>query len=90
MQLSEDSRGDAQTAMKGCGVRCAIGPFAVHLRSAAPGFARTLALLYEGIPIELDPLHHFNDFRVSLDRPRSPYRRYLRPQVSFEADSDTP
>ena len=90
MQLSDNTLTEIQTAMKRDGVRCAIGPFAVHLRSAAPGFARTLALLYEGIPIELDPRSHFNDFTVNLNRPTNPYRRYLRPQVTFEADSDTP
>jgi len=75
--------------MKRQGVRCTIGPFTVHLRSNIPGFARTLGLLYEGIPIELDPQPHFEDFTVSLKRPRN-LHRYLRPQVSFEADSETP
>jgi HprK-related kinase A len=90
MQLTTGSLADAQSAMLGRGMRCTIGPFALHLRSSAPGFAQTLALLYEGIPIEFDPQQHFNDFTVSLNRPLNPNRRYLRPQVRFETDSETP
>jgi HprK-related kinase A len=75
--------------MKAQGVRCTIGPFAVHLRSSAPGFAQTLTRLYEGIPIEFDPQKSFNDFTVTLKRPGGMHR-FVRPQVSFEADSETP
>jgi HprK-related kinase A len=90
MRLTNDTQINLQTAIRGYGARCVIGPFSVHLRSTAPRFARTLALLYEGIPIELDPERHFNDFTVSLNRPHNLYRRYLRPQVTFASDSDTP
>ena len=89
MQLSQSSLPIFDAALKGPGVRCNIGPFALHLRSNVPGFASTVAKLYDGITIEPNPQQHFNDFTVRLKRPYN-LHRYLRPQVSFEADSDTP
>ena len=89
MQLNNSTLAAMGAAMRGSGVRLNIGPFSLRLRSAAPGFARTLALLYEGTPIDFEPEQHFNDFSVHLKRPRNAHR-YLRPQVSFEAGSEAP
>ena len=75
--------------MRGRGICCGIGPFAVHLRSAAPGFAQTLALLYEGIPIDLEVGESFHDFTVNLKRPMD-LHRFLRPQIVFETDQKAP
>jgi len=89
MHLTDDIIDNLSRALRGPGVRCNIGPFALHLRSSAPEFAPTMALLYQGIEVKFDPERHFNDFDVSLTRPCN-LRRYLNPQVTFDADSYTP
>jgi HprK-related kinase A len=89
MTLAELAPGELESALSEKGILCSIGPFALHLKSEAPGFAETLALLYHNTSVELNPQEHFFDFTVRMTRPRS-VRRFLRPQVRFETDSATP
>jgi HprK-related kinase A len=89
MTFAELASDDLESALADRGILCSIGPFALHLRNEAPGFAETLALLYSETSVALDPQEHFFDFSIRMTRPRS-IRRYLRPQVRFETDSSTP
>jgi HprK-related kinase A len=89
MLLADTKLDTLQKALCGRGVRCKIGPFALHVRSNAPEFAHTMSLLYDGIDLKFDPETRFNDYDIRLRRPLSA-RRYLRAQVTFEADSYTP
>ena len=89
MRLSEYPAADIGAALHGDGIRCEIGPFQVHLRGNAPGFAEALTLLYADAPTDLDPKRHFNDFAVRMLRPRG-LRRFFHPQVYFGADYETP
>jgi HprK-related kinase A len=89
MRLADCSLPELEAALAGQGIRCSVGPFDLHLSGSAPGFAEALSLLYCDTLLDLDPAHHFNDFRVHMQRPRG-WRRLVRPQVSFEAESETP
>jgi HprK-related kinase A len=89
LQLNELEPTVLQTALSTNGVGLSVGPFSVHLRNSAPGFAETLNSLYSGSPVELEPQRHFNDFIVSMARPKV-IRRIFRPQVVFETDNATP
>ncbi len=89
MLLTNTKLAVLRNALGNGGIRCKIGPFALHLRSNAPEFVSTLSLLYQGTAIQYNPEEHFNDFEIRLRRPRS-LRRFIHPQVTFEADSHTP
>ncbi len=89
MKLAELSPETLHSALSNAGIRCNIGPFALHLKSDAPGFADTLMQLYGETPVDLNPQDHFNDFTIRMVRPRL-VRRFVRPQVRFETDSATP
>ncbi len=89
MRLTEPSLDTLQAALSGGGIRCTIGPFDIHLKSEASGFVETLVQLYSDTSVELNPQNHFNDFTIRMTRPRS-VRRFLRPQISFETDNETP
>jgi len=89
MRFTDCTEREIQNALKGEGLICNIGPFDVHLRGNAEGFAETLSMLYADTPIHLNPDQHFSNFSVSMQSPKG-IRRYIRPQVFFEADCETP
>jgi HprK-related kinase A len=87
--VRESSTRDINRALRTTGLGCSIGPFSLHLKSAAPGFAQMMALMYADIPVEYEPENHFNDFWIELKRPHG-WRRHVGSQVYLEADSQTP
>lgn len=89
MRFTDCTEQEIEKALTRQGLICSIGPFDVHLRGNAPGFAETLSLLYADTPIDLNPDQHFSNFSVSMETPRG-LRRFIRPQVFFEADCETP
>lgn len=89
MRFTDCTDRELQQALAGEGLICSIGPFDVHLRGNRKGFAETLSLLYADIPIDLNPNQHFSDFSVKMNSPIGA-RRYIRPQVYFEAGCETP
>lgn len=69
------------------GLRLAIGPFQVCVRSHLPEFAATFALLYADYPLLDDDA--FCDFHVGVNAPGL-LRRHWRPQAVFDFDGGRP
>lgn len=69
------------------GLRLAIGPFRVCVRSRLPEFAATFSLLYADYP--LVEAEAFCDFHVGVDAPGL-LRRHWRAQVVFDFDGARP
>lgn len=69
------------------GVTLTTGPFRFRIQSREPAVAHGLATLYAGFPFGTD--QGLRDFHVRVDRVAGP-RRWLRPQVNFYHDDQTP
>lgn len=87
MLLSELSPVDCARRLRGEGLLIRTGPFVFRVRSPVPSVADGLRLLYAGH--ELVTPNEFVDFSVTLDWVRG-VRRWVRPQVRFVYDGESP
>jgi HprK-related kinase A len=87
MRLGELSPGGVVSRLRGPGLRLALGPVTVRVRSPISGFARDLARLYGDYP--LAPELEFADIDLRM-MPVRGLRRWVRPQVQFVVDGVTP
>jgi HprK-related kinase A len=69
------------------GLTLTTGPFSFRIRSAEPGVARGIAILYVDFPLGSD--EGVRDFHVRVDRVRG-LRRWFRPQIDFHHDRQRP
>ena len=69
------------------GLTLTSGPFSFRIRSSLPAVHQGLSLLYADFPIGADD--GLRDYHVELSAPRGP-RRWMRPQVNFYLDGQTP
>jgi len=69
------------------GLTLTTGPFRFRVQSREPSVARGLGLLYAGFPLQPDT--GLRDFHISVDRVQGP-RRWIRAQVNFHHDEQTP
>ena len=76
----------ARKAGSSGGLSVNIGAFVVRLRTLEIDFLRTFSMLYQDFLISSDELI---DFHIDMQRP-SGYRRWLKPQVVFSIDGNTP
>jgi HprK-related kinase A len=87
MLLSDLSPGDCTRRLLGDGLVLRTGPFVFRIRSPIPSVAEGLSLMYAGN--ELVDEDQFVDFSLSLDWAKG-LRRWLRPQVRFVYDGESP
>lgn len=73
--------------LKNTGIFLQTGTFVTHLKTAVPGIAEGVSLLYADYPLIKQA--DFADFHVSLSYP-SILRRWLKPQVQFLFDGKSP
>jgi len=69
------------------GLTLTTGPFRFRIQSRRSDVARALETLYAAYPADIDC--GFRDFHVRIDSVAGP-RRWLRPQVNFWVDGQTP
>lgn len=87
MIVSGLSLSELAHALKREGIHLRIGACVVHIRSALPGVAQGIHLLYADYPLETD--NAFADFHVSVVQPKN-LRRWIAPQVLFRFDHFVP
>ena len=73
--------------LKNKGIFLQTGTFITHLKTAVPGIAEGIKLLYSDYPLIKQA--DFSDFHVSLSYP-SILRRWIKPQVQFLFDGKSP
>jgi HprK-related kinase A len=83
LKVAELTSSELQRQLKAPGISLQTGVFVTHLRTAIPGVAEGIGLLYADFP--LVEQGGFADFHVSLSRPRN-IRRWFKPQVLFLYD----
>lgn len=86
MRLADLSNRELRYRLEKTGLYIHTGPFVTRIQSKLEHVAEGLDLLYADYPLaeQID----FADFHVSLDTP--PFRRSIRPQVTFYFDCATP
>jgi len=87
MKVSELAADDLGARLRGPGIYLRTGPFICHIQSPVPSVADGIRLLYANHSLSTDAV--FADFHVRLNRPTG-LRRWLRPQVLFHLDDQTP
>ena len=73
--------------MRNQGVYFSTGPFAVHLKTPLPSVADAFHQLYYNHTISSSA--DFSDFHIHVEPP-NPIRRWIRPQVTFSFDGQSP
>ncbi len=63
------------------------GPLLARVRTSLPDVAQYLSVVYRHHPFTIDP--EFSDFHIEVRTPKN-LRRWLRPQVEFLIDGDSP
>lgn len=87
MRIAEASEADLRARLRADGLRLDFGAAQARIRSDAPGLAAALRTVYGAFPIEDD--EGFDDVTVSVRRAAG-LRRFIGPQVVFEADGEVP
>jgi len=87
VKVSDLSRTELARQLEREGITLRIGQFAMCLQSRIPKIAEIIRLLYGQYPTENNST--FVDFHVSLNQPKN-LRRWIRPQVLFLFDGQSP
>ena len=87
MNLGELTRHELRARLGGAGLCVRTGPFNFRIRSPIESIAGGLALLYADVPLVDEA--QFIDFAVTLAR-QPGLRRWLKPQVRFFYDGESP
>lgn len=76
-----------EQACRGDGLRIAVGPFTISIKTSIPSVIEGISLLYHHYATA--DANAFSDYHISLDR-ASGVRKWLRPQVNFNFDGHKP
>lgn len=87
MKLSRWTEREQRELLRSPGLFLHTGPFVSRIRTAIPGVAEGIALLYADYPAAGHEA--FADYHLSLERPHN-LRRWYRPQVLFKFDGLLP
>ena len=87
MNVGALSAAELARRLHGNGLRLRNGPAVVCVRSRLDEVCNGIALHYARHDVPADD--RFTDFHISVDRPTG-VRRWLRPQVEFNVDGETP
>jgi hypothetical protein len=87
MRLGDLAPREISRLLASDGLVVRIGPFSVELRSEIRELADPVGFFYRDYPV--DPDARFADFHIRIDPPAG-LRRWIRPQVVFDFDGQTP
>lgn len=87
MNVGELTSADLTHRLRSSGLRLCNGPAVMCVKSHLDEVQNGIALHYARHQVPAESC--FTDFHITIDRPRT-LRRWLRPQVEFALDGDTP